>query len=229
LESLRNLGAAVEMKAWREEVEAWEEDDKKSNPFASKVERKTVVDVRREMASDVQKEITKDAELEIPSEEMHRTELIGMGLQLEELQRVISCIYFFGRTLTSFRRNLAFDVAGLGNHPSAEQQTNMTERTNKLRRKLLTWMDSQVLFMPHVALLRAEEDRARMKISATRSQPGIQVQHMALWLPSAIKGGIECDVELYEYEFRLRLWTTSVISYCCARTSTSTKTVSRAG
>jgi hypothetical protein len=105
--------------------------------------------------------------------------------------------------MTSFRRNLGFDVAGLGNHPSAEQQTNMTERANKLRRKLLTWMDSQVLFMPQVALLRAEEDWARMKISATQSQPGIQVQHMALWLPSAIKG-VECDVELYEYEFRLR-------------------------
>ncbi|KAJ7821404.1 hypothetical protein B0H13DRAFT_1660306, partial [Mycena leptocephala] len=184
--SLRNLGAAAEIETWRQEVEAWEEDDKKPNPFASKVERKTVVDVRREMAEDVQKEMVADAELEIPSEEMHATELIGMGLQLEELQR-----------------NLGFDVAGLGNHPSAEQQTNMTERANKLRRKLLTWMDSQVLFMPQVALLRAEEDRARMKISATQSQPGIQVQHMALWLPSAIKG-VECDVELYEYEFRLR-------------------------
>jgi hypothetical protein len=67
-------------------VEAWEEDDKKPNPFASKVERKTVVDIRREMAKDVEKEMIEDAELEIPSEEMHLTELIGMGLQLEELQ-----------------------------------------------------------------------------------------------------------------------------------------------
>ena len=80
----------------------------------------------------------------------------------------------------------------------------MTERTNKLRRKLLTWMDKQVSIIPYVALLRAEEDRARTKIKATQPQPGIQVHQMALWLPSDIKGRVECDIELYEYEFRLR-------------------------
>jgi hypothetical protein len=85
-ESLRNLGASAEIGTWREAVEAWEKDDKKPNPFASTAEHKTVVDVRREMAEAVQTEMIEDAELEITSEEMHPTELIGMGLQLEELQ-----------------------------------------------------------------------------------------------------------------------------------------------
>lgn len=80
----------------------------------------------------------------------------------------------------------------------------MTERTNKLRRKLLTWMDAQVIFIPHVALLRAEEDRARSKIKAMQAQPGVKVQHLSLWLPSDIKGIVDCDIELYEYEYRLR-------------------------
>ncbi|KAJ6472963.1 hypothetical protein DFH09DRAFT_1343669 [Mycena vulgaris] len=186
--SLRDLGAGEALEEWRAEVEDWEEDAQNPNPFASRVKQKTVLDVRREMAEEVEKEMDEDqlGGLAI-SEEMHATEMIGMGLQLEELQR-----------------NLAFDVAGIGNHPSSEQQTNMTERTNKLRRKLLTWMDAQVGFIPHVALLRAEEDRARTRISATQSQPGVKVQHLALWLPSDIKGRVECDLELYEYEFRLR-------------------------
>ncbi|KAJ6500304.1 hypothetical protein DFH09DRAFT_1375882 [Mycena vulgaris] len=187
-ESLRNLGAGDALEKWRAEVEAWEEDAQKPNPFASRVKQKTVLDVRREMAEEVEKEMDEDQMGGLAvSEEMHATEMIGMGLQLEELQR-----------------NLAFDVASVGNHPSSEQQTNMTERTNKLRRKLLTWMDAQVGFIPHVALLCAEEDRARTRISATQSQPGVKVQHLALWLPSDIKGRVECDDELYEYEFRLR-------------------------
>ncbi|KAJ6530884.1 hypothetical protein DFH09DRAFT_1250330 [Mycena vulgaris] len=179
-ESLRNLGAGDALEKWRVEVEAWEADSRKPNPFASRVKQKTVLDVRREMAEEVEKEMDEDQMGGLAvSEEMHTTEMIGMGLQLEELH-------------------------GVGKHPSAEQQTNMTERTNKLRRKLLTWMDAQVSFIPHVALLRAEEDRARSKISATQTQPGVKVQHLVPWLPSDIKERVDCDVELYEYEFCLR-------------------------
>jgi hypothetical protein len=92
----------------------------------------------------------------------------------------------------------------VGNHPLPDQQLGLNERVNNLCRKIRTWMDAQVLFIPHVALRHAEEGRARMKISATQAQPGIQVQHMALWLPSSIKGRVPCDREPYEYEFRLR-------------------------
>ncbi|KAJ7222855.1 hypothetical protein B0H12DRAFT_1241055, partial [Mycena haematopus] len=181
--SIRNLGGGEGLEAWKVEMEAWERDTTKTNPFLATIERPTVVNVRREMAEEVESEL---AGLTV-SDEMHPSEMIGMGLQLEELQR-----------------NLGFDIAGIGNHPSSEQQASMTERSNKLRRKLHTWMDAQVLFIPHVALMRAEEDRARRTISSTQSQPGIQVQHIALWLPSSIKGRDPCDDELYEYEYRLR-------------------------
>ncbi|KAJ7147717.1 hypothetical protein C8R43DRAFT_1129633 [Mycena crocata] len=187
-QSLRDMGAGDVLMDWRDEVEAWEADSTCRNPFASRAVHKTVVDVRREMAEEVKKELEED-ELEgfTITEDTHPTEMIAMGLQLEELQR-----------------SLAMDVAGVGKHPTAEQQTTMTERSNKLRRKLATWMDNQVIIVPHVAVLRAEEDRARRRISATQAQPGVQVQHMVLWLPSEIKGRVECDIELYEYEFRLR-------------------------
>ncbi|KAJ7763712.1 hypothetical protein B0H16DRAFT_1454979 [Mycena metata] len=201
--SLRDLGAGATLMQWRAEVEAWEQDASNPNPFARKGQRKTVVDVRRQMAEEVQNEMEDamggvneergedegkgDDQEEVASDEMHATEWVGMGLQLEELQRV-----------------LGFDVGKIGNHPTAEQQANVTERGNKLRRKLLTWMDAQALFIPHVAVLRAEEDRARKRISATQVQPGVQVQHMALWLPSAIVDRVPCDEQLYEYEFRLR-------------------------
>ncbi|KAJ7099324.1 hypothetical protein B0H15DRAFT_1001957 [Mycena belliarum] len=186
--SLRNLGAGDALDEWRVEVEAWEEDASNPNPFESRVKQKTVVGVRLEMAEEAKDEMDEE-ELGgmAVSDEMHPTEMIGMGIQLEELQRA-----------------LAFDISGVGSHPSPEQQTNMTERTNKLRRKLLTWMDTQATFIPHVSLLRAEEDRARIRISVTQAQPGVKVQHLALWLPSDIKGRVDCDIELYQYEFRLR-------------------------
>ncbi|KAF8217388.1 hypothetical protein K438DRAFT_1557227, partial [Mycena galopus ATCC 62051] len=195
-DSLCKMGGEVELEKWRAEVEAWEMDPKNANPFETRVKRKTVMEVRREMADEVRVEMDEEMDIdkspaeeagEAALDEMHATEMIGMGLKLEELQR-----------------NLGFDVAGTGNHPSVDQQVNLTECTNKLRRKILTWMDTQVLFIPHVAVLRAEEDIARMKIGATQTQPGIQVQHMALWLPSSIKDVVECDIELREYEFRLR-------------------------
>ncbi|KAJ7868428.1 hypothetical protein B0H13DRAFT_2558739 [Mycena leptocephala] len=51
---------------------------------------------------------------------------------------------------------------------------------------------------------------------------------MALWMPSDIKGRVECDTELYEYEFRrTRPWTTFDMSFSSARTCT--RTGSRAG
>ncbi|KAJ7024596.1 hypothetical protein C8F04DRAFT_1270138 [Mycena alexandri] len=177
-ESLRKLGAGTALGEWRAEVEAWEADASAPNPFAARVERRTVVQVRGEMAEEVQKEMedvmdTKGNREEGTSQELHASELIAMGMQLEELQR-----------------NLGFDIGGIGNHPSMDQKTNFTERGNKLRCKLLTWMDAQVL--------------ARKRIAATQPQPGIQVQHMSLWLPSSICGRVDCDRALYEYEFRLR-------------------------
>jgi hypothetical protein len=85
--SIRGMGGGDELKAWKAEVEAWEEDAKKTNPFALRTEHKTVVNVRQEMADEVRKEIDSDEleGLEV-SDEMHATELIGMGLQLEQLQ-----------------------------------------------------------------------------------------------------------------------------------------------
>ncbi|KAJ7646891.1 hypothetical protein FB45DRAFT_1019176 [Roridomyces roridus] len=188
-DSIRSLDAESVLDEWREEVEAWEEDAANPNPFASRAKQRTVMDVRKELAEEAEADMNNNLEEGLlVSEEMHPSEMIGMGVQLEELQH-----------------SLAFDMAGVGDHPTPTQRTNMHERSNKLRRKLLTWMDVQVTHIPHVALLRAEEDRARAKISATQPQPGFSVQHLALWLPSSIKGRAECDRELYECELRLRV------------------------
>ncbi|KAJ7898793.1 hypothetical protein B0H13DRAFT_804885 [Mycena leptocephala] len=210
---IRGMGGGAELKAWKAEVEAWEEDAKKPNPFASKTGHKTVVNVRREMAEEVRKEMDSDEleGLEI-SDEMHATKLIGMGPQLQ--------------------RNLAADIAGTGNHPSPDQQLNLTERANKLRRKLLTWMDAEVAFIPHVALLRAEEDRARRRISATQTQPGMQVHAMVLWVPSDIQGHVPSFMNTSfdcEWPRRTSQWRICARTCCYARITTSTRTDSPAG
>ncbi|KAJ7033004.1 hypothetical protein C8F04DRAFT_958270 [Mycena alexandri] len=184
--SLCNLGAGPTLEEWRAEVEAWEDSAENPNPFASKGERKRVADVRRELAEEVQKDMERAMDVD-DDEETAEDEDDKAGVETNRR-----------------RRTLGFDIGKIGNHPTAEQQTNLTERGNKLRRKLLTWMDAQALFIPHVAVLRAEEDRERKRISATQVQPGVQVQHMTLWLPSSIADRVACDEELYEYEFRLR-------------------------
>lgn len=88
-ESLRNMGVGDALEEWRDEVEAWEEDATKPNPFESRVKTQTVLGVRQDMAKEVEREMDED-ELDglTITDEMHATEMIGMGLQLEELQSV---------------------------------------------------------------------------------------------------------------------------------------------
>ncbi|KAJ7738197.1 hypothetical protein B0H16DRAFT_1730090 [Mycena metata] len=139
---------------------------------AGGVLREWRAEVRGEMADEVQKEMEDAMKMDSDgddgaSEELHATELIAMGLQLEELQR-----------------NLSFDINGIGNH--------------RLRTRRRISPSEGINYV-----LRAEEDRARKRIAVTQPQPGVQVQHMSLWLPSSIRARVECDVELYEYEYRL--------------------------
>jgi hypothetical protein len=102
------------------------------------------------------------------------------------------------------RRTLATHVKHVGPHETVDQGRRRIERETKLRRKINAWMAVQQLFIPEVTLLREREDAARKRIAATQAMPGLRAQDMKLWLPSVIGRSVQCDPELYEYEYMLR-------------------------
>ncbi|KAJ7257987.1 hypothetical protein C8J57DRAFT_1135578 [Mycena rebaudengoi] len=154
---------------WTRMAEAWENDAAQPNPFETQTKDAHLAKVRYELAREAAaKEAAGEEDDDEVRAEMHVTECMAMGIQLEEQQRV-----------------LGFDVATTGQHPTDDQRRIMVERTSKLRRKILAWMEIQAQFFPIVTRLRELEDRARTRAAKTQVVPGILVHEMALWMPSA--------------------------------------------
>lgn len=86
LEESFEEGTLVE---WRTMAEAWEADTEKPNPFESAMKDKHLAEVRRELVQEAaSREAAGIEEIGAVREDMHITELIGMGLQLEDQQYV---------------------------------------------------------------------------------------------------------------------------------------------
>jgi hypothetical protein len=196
--------------AWEETKKAWEENPKPPNPFESSAKDTHLAKVRLDLAREAaaREQAGTEDEDEVRGD-MHVTECIAMGVQLEEQQYVeIFYFHFFFDKDVSLRRVLGADVAATGQHPSDDQRRVMVERTSKLRRKILSWMDIQMQHFPFVTRVRELEDRARVRMSKTQVIPGILVHEMALWLPStlmnragATQAESGCKTTVVEYEY----------------------------
>ncbi|KAJ6517357.1 hypothetical protein C8R47DRAFT_1172779 [Mycena vitilis] len=190
-----SLGERV-VKEWTTMAELWEADDKKPNPFETLRKDLHVAKVRAELAEEAAAK--QAAGLEDAGSvrgEMHLTELIGMGLQLQDQQRI-----------------LAFDVAATGLHPTPGQRRAMTERTSKLGRKIVAWIDVQEKFFPGLKNVRELEDAARARAAQTQPVAGVNVYDVKLWLPSAVarapwaaSEGIRVPKDTHMHEYRLRV------------------------
>lgn len=97
------------------------------------------------------------------------------------------------------RRRLTIDLASLGEHSTSLQRVQVAERSNRLRRKIDTWIELQTLYIPGVSSLR--DDAAR---SMPSDSPGYAPQDIPLLLPSEIRRRVHCDTRFQEYEWRLR-------------------------
>ncbi|KAJ7701974.1 hypothetical protein B0H16DRAFT_1748387 [Mycena metata] len=191
----RSLGAEV-VEDWEAMASAWEENAANPNPFATLRKDRHVAQVRAELAAEAaEREAAGKEDVGAVRGDMHITELIAMGLQLEDQQRI-----------------LGFDVAATGLHPTDGQRRAMIERSSKLRRKIVAWMELQVKFFPGLLNVRAMEDAERARLAETQPVPGISVSDMKLWIPSAIVAaprGVVQDVlvkdEVYQHEYRLRI------------------------
>ncbi|KAJ7160358.1 hypothetical protein C8R46DRAFT_1164810 [Mycena filopes] len=180
---------------WTAMAQEWERNSTNPNPFETKHKEEHLAKVRSELAAEA---AAREADGEEGANEvkgdMHITELLGMGLQLEEQQRT-----------------LGFDVAATGLHPTDDQRRAMIERTTKLRRKIFAWIEVQTKFFPGLADQREAEDAHRADAAASEPVPGVKVSDFMLWLPSTILGSrtcrarVACKDEVLNHEYRLRV------------------------
>ncbi|KAJ7108379.1 hypothetical protein C8R43DRAFT_1091876 [Mycena crocata] len=185
-QSLRDARAEGEVEAvaeWTRMVELWEKDATKPNPFETLEKDDHLAKVRRELAEEAAKRAKEKKEDE--------------GDVIDEMHR--------------YRRALGFDMADMGQHPTDDQRRGMVERTSKLRRKIESWMVQQERFVPRCKWLRRWEHQARVRAARTQPWPGVKVQDIKLWLPSAVlrqpRARYRSDVttEIQRFEYRLRV------------------------
>ncbi|KAF7345208.1 CxC2 domain-containing protein [Mycena sanguinolenta] len=190
-----SLGETV-VKDWTTMAEEWERDEAKPNPFETLRKDAHVAKVRAELAEEAAaREVGGTTELGSIRGDMHITELLAMGLQLEDQQRI-----------------LAFDVSSTGLHPTDGQRRAMTERTSKLRRKIFTWITIQTSFFPGLQNVRQVEDEERARVAEGQSVAGINVSDLKLWLPSSIAAAsprvireVPVSSTVQQHEYRLRV------------------------
>lgn len=96
----------------------------------------------------------------------------------------------------SFRRRLEADTTGAGTLATPLQLAKLRERANALRRRIETWQQVQLLYIPALAVIRARSDHTISLVE----KPYL----MRLLLPSSLPSIVTCDIKLYNYEWQLR-------------------------
>ncbi|KAK7007802.1 hypothetical protein R3P38DRAFT_3324954 [Favolaschia claudopus] len=186
-----SVGAEV-VEEWTDMAVKWEADVEAPNPFETIRKDEHLAKVRAELAKEAaERETAGREDMGAIRGDMHVTELIAMGLQLEQQQRI-----------------LAADISSTGLHPTDGQRRAMTERTSKLRRKILAWIEVQTKFWPALANVREREDSERTRQS--EGVAGVKVSAITLWLPSALRASVGAtdvviQTSVLEMEYRLRV------------------------
>ncbi|KAG1830663.1 hypothetical protein EV424DRAFT_1470336 [Suillus variegatus] len=180
-EGLRGEYSAA-LTQWREQVEAWERDPAKPNPFERRAETVTMASVRLELARDDQNDIQTGTCLAL-HEDCTPSVLISTGLELEEQQR-----------------RMKADRAGLRVHATDNQEGKMLQRNNTLQRRIDTWTKLQELYMPSLAALCVSESSVSGGIATAVATP----ETIKLWLPSQISKTAPCDTHLQTIKWKLR-------------------------
>ncbi|KIM37573.1 hypothetical protein M413DRAFT_56267, partial [Hebeloma cylindrosporum] len=162
---------------WTKDLESWEADPSKPNPFEITVTGPTLASVRRQLVDDEAKDLAEGRDSTLDSR-VSLFVLISEGVDLEAEQRAIG-------------------VSGskLWEHAKDRQHTKHQLRCNALQRKIDHWFKYQALYFPEVVKLRQ---------ASSNSQSEVKIQDIPLWLPSQIKGKIPVTLEAQRIEWRLR-------------------------
>jgi hypothetical protein len=112
-------------------------------------------------------------------------------------------MFFFSSvrfSLTDLRRKLQTEISSLSEHATSLQKAQVHEKLNTCYRKLLNWLEVQVIYIPAVATLRSLPSQ-----SEAFDIHELPVLSTDLWLPSSIGSRVHWDLHLGEYEWSLRL------------------------
>ncbi|KAG1829763.1 hypothetical protein EV424DRAFT_1535477 [Suillus variegatus] len=184
------LGASLLTK-WREEIETWEVDHTKPNPFERRIDTMTQAAIRLELAKQDAKELEDGTAVSLHSE-VSCSILISTGMDLEHAQR-----------------RLHADAGLLGQHPTDTQWTSILTHSNALLRCIDTWTTIQTLYMLSVANLHAnrlidlssdDDDDDDSGCPKPNSNSG-KAEDLQLLLPSEICNHVPCDRKLLEIEW----------------------------
>jgi hypothetical protein len=119
---------AESVKVWTTAMELWEADLMKPNPFNVQDKHVSLQAVRGRIAMEA-KDAVEGNTVDDVRGDLHVSEMIAMGMQLEEQQ----C-------------ELVSDTGTLKTHASDGQKTTILEQGNKLRWKIASWIQMQMEF-----------------------------------------------------------------------------------
>ncbi|KAG1903738.1 uncharacterized protein F5891DRAFT_947152 [Suillus fuscotomentosus] len=169
--------ATDELAEWRKDIEAWEEDRSRPNPFEDRATTTmTQAAVRLALSTAEATEIERGNDVSL-HDDISPSVLISSELELEDQQR-----------------RLEFDAKVVGQHATDVQKGKLLQRVNALHRRIDTWGRVQLLYMPGVSRLRSPDD------VATEAK----VHNINLFLPSSLPHRVLCDDRLLKHEWELR-------------------------
>ncbi|KAK0477519.1 hypothetical protein EDD18DRAFT_1114666 [Armillaria luteobubalina] len=175
----------VRLQEWTEWVESWERrrssGEKVKNPYVPTVKPLTMASVRLQLSEE-----GLDAQWGASTGTLiSANKMIADGLLAEQAQL-----------------DLQKEMKALGPHSTDIQRVKVLDKTSRLRQKIDSWMEVQLVYMPEVRPIRGEEDRAA-------GGECVVAWNIDLLLPLSLlmKHNILCDKRLLHYEWEL----------CCAQ------------
>ncbi|KAG1767726.1 hypothetical protein EV702DRAFT_1050261 [Suillus placidus] len=130
--------ATDELAKWRKDIEAWEKDCSRPNPFEDRA-----MTTMTQAAVHLALSMAEATEIERGNNLSLHNDILPSGLELEDQQRC-----------------LEFDAKVVGQHATDIQKGKLLQRVNALRRRIDTWGRVQLLYMPGVSRLRSPDDIA---------------------------------------------------------------------
>lgn len=111
------------------------------------------------------------------------------------------CLIAPPMTLICFRYKLRDAVKDIGNHPTPKQLSTLAERSNALRRRILSWTEVQRIYLPDADIARQQK---LLKATHSGGSPSTEAYDYDLMLPSSFPASVSnARVQHYEAELRI--------------------------
>ncbi|KAK0490084.1 hypothetical protein EDD18DRAFT_1465849 [Armillaria luteobubalina] len=163
---------------WTQLVKDWENGASTMNPYVPAVKPLTLASVRVKLAEKESQKLTASDHTVV----MSASELITVGIQLESAQV-----------------DVGGDAKALGPHATDIAWGNVLIASNRLRRSIDGWIDSQQVHVPSVHALHQQECQSR-------GDERVEVWDIKLWMPSQLCAAQKtCERDIMEYEWELRI------------------------